>query len=408
MFPWRRTVAASASRRNRSARSRSALISGAEQLERDRPAEAGVRRAEDRRHPAATDDRVEPVAVRDHPPDEVLRARRDRWLGRGWSWIVPVAHAGTIAQTRRRGAGRHLAGSGRRTAVRNPGRPPGRAAPRPRPGRSRAGRPRHRTRSFPVRGASAGVFGQVYGVVAVNGRSPKQDVGDAGAFGAGQPGGDDGVGGRQDRVEHHGPAGETTTTMSWSTVGRIAGDRREVVRRAARASPSRPCPRRTAVRRRPRCRSARASRLGSPGRTRRRGDRRAGLAIASAMVVPGVIGPAEPCQRSSSRRTGCRCRRRRSRRAGRPAPVASGSASGVVLSSTADFADGLAGERPVVRRSPARPSSGGGHRVLEQAQLELHRAGSARPRRRSAPARCSWLASPARTAAWKRGRRSGP
>ena len=47
-----------------------------EQLQRDIPVEPGVARAVDRRHPAASDDRAQPVAAR----DEAVRS--GRWSGR--------------------------------------------------------------------------------------------------------------------------------------------------------------------------------------------------------------------------------------------------------------------------------------------------------------------------------------
>ena len=85
-------------------------------------------------------------------------------------------------------------------------------------------------------------------------RVAEQDVRDAGALGAGQPGRDHGVGRGQDLVEHDRPAGEDDHDQPVDEPPHARDDRdvggRQRQRRGVALHP-----RRTAVRRRPRCRS---------------------------------------------------------------------------------------------------------------------------------------------------------
>ena len=69
---------------------------GAQQLDRDRPLGAYVDGPMDRRHPAATDDRPEPVA----PAEEPHRAAATRAASGSVGWR---GHAATIAETARTG-----------------------------------------------------------------------------------------------------------------------------------------------------------------------------------------------------------------------------------------------------------------------------------------------------------------
>ena len=88
------------------------------------------------------------------------------------------------------------------------------------------------------------------------------------------------------------------------------------------------------------------------------------------MVVPGVVGPAEPCHVIVQPPDWGPMSSAPEPASSTSSPVASGSRPAVVLSSTADF--------PTASRASARSCVGaqlgvvlGRHRVLEQAQLEL-------------------------------------
>ena len=164
-----------------------------------------------------------------------------------------------------------------RARVRARSRPPGPATCRRRRGRSRAGRPPRRRPPSPSAGASAGDFGQVYGVVPPNGTSPSrtsatpepsvpgsQAATTASAFG-------------QMRSSMTGPAGQDDhdEPVDAGSHGRHDVDVRSRQRPASR---SRPRPRRRAARRRPRSRSGRACRPGTCRQDRRSAGHPAALA----------------------------------------------------------------------------------------------------------------------------------
>ena len=270
MFGWRRTVVARTSRRKRSASSRSAPISGRRSFTAtDRPS-AHVRGAVDGGHAAPPDDRDQPVAVR----------RDERRFGRCGVRAVVLGHARTIPRPARgawrRPVGlRDRSGAGGRAQQRAPRieavaqredravarvlAGPRRVVRRPRPGVRRRRRERPSPKSTSATPAPSVPGSQAATTASAVGRIPSSMTGPAGDDDHDQP-----VDQRPDR-----------------------GDRRRGRPRAAPGSPSRPGPRRTAVRRRPRYRSSRASRPGSRGRRARRGrspsrarervgDRRAG------------------------------------------------------------------------------------------------------------------------------------